>query len=112
MRLIRVIADYLGLTCSFRRSSVLGPAGTGDDRLLALVRLAGADTYVSEKGGQKYQDPEKVAREGVLLEVREYRPIAYAQGGGPFLPGLSILDALFHRGREAVQLLDYPASQT
>jgi hypothetical protein len=40
------------------------------------------------------------------LDVCEYRPIPYEQDTA-FVPGLSILDALFHLGRESRALLSY-----
>ena len=109
-RLVRAVAGYLGLPCHFVRSSELDVPveAQGDDRLLAICRALGAATYVSGKGGQNYQDPDKFADAGIALHVRVYQPVAYPQGqGAAFLPGLSILDALCHLGRDAARLLDY-----
>ena len=107
MGLIRTIADYLQLTCRFEISSRLKPQGRSDDRLIELAHITGADTYVSGKGGQNYQDPAKFAAAAIQLDVRTYTPIPYHQIHGDFVPGLSILDALFHMGRDAIQLLEY-----
>jgi hypothetical protein len=111
IRLITAIAGYLGLRCRFERASRFAAAGTSDDRLIELARRAGATTYVSGKGGQNYQDPEKFAAAGIALEVRVYRPIAYPQIHGGFLPGLSVLDALFHLGPEAAGLMRYDEAE-
>jgi hypothetical protein len=35
------------------------------------------------------------------LEYTAYQPVPYAQGGGAFVAGLSILDAVFHLGWDA-----------
>ncbi len=109
IRLIRVIAAYLGLPCRLEKSSELRPEGHGDDRLISLAQITGADVYVSGPGGRKYQDPAKFAAHGVALEINEYAPIPYAQSHGAFVPALSIVDALCHLGRHAVRLLEYPA---
>jgi WbqC-like protein family len=106
-RLIVAIAGYLGITTRFEVSSRLAPAGTADDRLIDLVRKLGGSTYVSGKGGQNYQDPAKFAAAGIGLEIRVYRPVAYTQAQGEFMPGLSMIDGLFNLGREAAQLLVY-----
>jgi hypothetical protein len=112
MRLIRTIADYLGLLCRFKVSSLLKPEGRSDDRLISLAHIVGADTYVSGKGGQNYQDPTKFIAAGVRLEVHVYAPIPYHQIHGDFVPGLSILDALFHLGRDAIRVLEYTDPST
>ncbi len=107
MRLIRAVVGYLGLPCGFVRSSELAVSSEahGDDRLVEICRALSATTYVSGKGGQNYQDPEKFVRAGMALEVRVHKPIPYPQGPGDFLPGLSILDALFRLGRDTARLL-------
>jgi len=109
MAVVEAIAGYLQMTCRFEKSSVLKPEGESDDRLISLARLVGADTYVSGKGGQNYQDPAKFAATGIGLDVRVYKPVAYDQHRTDFGPGLSIVDALFNLGPAAVEILKYPA---
>lgn len=111
IRLIRAIVCYLGLSCRMELSSCLNVSGNSDDRLLAITRMLGADTYISGKGGQKYQAPAKFQKAGVTLEVHTYKPIVYPQLHGEFIPGLSIVDALFNLGPQTVSLLEYPALQ-
>lgn len=109
MRLVRAVAGYLGLPCRFDVSSSLSlpEQAQGDDRLLGIAAALRATTYVSGQGGQNYQDPEKFARRGIALEVRAYQPVPYPQIHGAFEPGLSVLDALCHLGRETLALLAY-----
>ena len=110
IELIRVIAQYLGLSCRFVLASTLGTDARSDDRLIEIVRQLGGDSYLSGKGGQNYQDPRKFADAGIELVVRSYSPIAYAQRHGPFVAGLSLLDGLFHLGANTKSLLHYQAS--
>lgn len=107
MGLIRAIARYLKLPCRFERSTALRPQGESDDRLISLTQLVGADTYLSGKGGQNYQDPAKFCAANIKLDVRTYVPIPYAQNSDNFTPGLSIFDVLFHLGPAAVDILAY-----
>ncbi len=106
-RLIGTVCGYLGLKQPLLRSSTLGCPGRGDERLIALVRAAGGNTYVSGPSGPKYQAAEKFSAAGLGLEIRTYVPIAYPQGQ-PFVPGLSVLDALFRCGPGTIDLLRYP----
>jgi hypothetical protein len=108
-RLVIAIAGYLGIECRLEVSSRLAPEGTADDRLIDLVQKLGGRIYVSGKGGVNYQDPAKFAAAGIALEVRQYHPVPYVQAQGEFMPGLSILDALYNVGRDASKLLVYPA---
>lgn len=107
MRLIQSVCAYLALNCRFEISSGLKPAGTSDERLISLVKLVGADTYLSGKGGQNYQDPARFAAEGIQLDVRTYQPVPYTQIHGDFVGGLSILDALFNLGKTTREILIY-----
>jgi len=108
IRLIRAIADYLGIHCRWERASSFAISETRDDRHVALAHAVGADTYVSGKGGGKYQDPTVFDAAGVRLEVREYVAVPYPQvQGGKFEAGLSVLDAMFNVGGEARSLLSY-----
>lgn len=105
--LIGAIALYLGLQQPRILASTLGCPGRGDERLAALVRAVGGTTYVSGPGGERYQDPARFAAAGLRLLIRRYRPVPYEQGR-PFVPGLSVLDALFRLGRGTTELLRYP----
>jgi hypothetical protein len=110
IRMVQAIAQYLGIHCTWDRASAHAVGQTRDERHIALARAVGADTYVSGKGGQKYQDASIFASAGIRLEVLEYAPLPYPQiHGGAFESGLSILDALFNVGKGTVQLLEYGA---
>jgi len=97
--LIRQIAGWLGLRARVLASSGLGIEATGDDRLIEIVERVGGSRYLSGKGGRKYQDPEKFEAAGIELAYTGFTPVAYPQHGAEeFVPGLSIVDALFNIG--------------
>jgi hypothetical protein len=107
MRLIRTIANYLGLNPRFCLESEIPETGTSTQRLIDLVRFCGGTTYVSGLGGTNYQDPAAFLASGIDLDVRRYQPVEYRQIQGDFVPGLSVFDALFHLGPSARTLLCY-----
>ena len=107
MRLIRALAGYVGLSPRFYLASDLAADSTGTQRLIDLVRWVGGTTYVSGSGGVAYQDPAAFKTAELELDIRAYHPIPYSQQG-EFMPGLSLLDALFHVGPDAQALLAYP----
>ncbi len=98
--LIEALADRLGIAVGFSESSSIKTGNTsGDDRLVAIVeQLAPGGTYLSGKGGDKYQDPAKFAAAGIDLAYTQVQHGVYDQGRSDFIPGLSVLDAIFHLG--------------
>ncbi|MHB8132778.1 MAG: WbqC family protein [Anaerolineaceae bacterium] len=106
-KLILCICDFLNIKCKFINSSNLPHEGSGDDRLISILRYLEADKYLSGKGGMNYQDPKKFSDNGIKLEIMEYKPIPYNQSLPRFIPGLSILDALFNEGISTIKLLRY-----
>jgi hypothetical protein len=106
--LLEAICGRLGIEARFLRSSDLGFADlASDDRLIALVQaLDPQGTYLSGKGGATYQDPRKFAAAGLKLEYLDFVPPAYPQAGTEgFVPGLSVLDAIFNVGFEGTAAL-------
>ncbi|MBL27192.1 MAG: hypothetical protein CMM50_06540 [Rhodospirillaceae bacterium] len=103
--LIEGISDILGLTTRFHTSSELGATDlSADDRLIALCRkLDPAPMYLSGRGGANYQDPVKFSTAGVGLRYTDFMPKPYPQIGGDFVPGLSVVDALFNIGVEGTR---------
>jgi hypothetical protein len=110
--LIEAVAGTLSLRCVFRRASNFDTAGlSGDDRLIAIVRqVSPGATYLSGKGGANYQDGSKFEAAGLALRYTDFRHPDYEQGHGNFLPGLSVLDALFRLGAERTAALLAPVA--
>ncbi len=71
-------------------------------RLVEICKKTSIDTYLSGKGGRKYMDLEMFEKNNINVKWQEFNPelIKYPQINGDFLPGLSILDALFNIGHE------------
>ena len=108
MALVERVSRYLGWTGTFHRSSEHPADLKADQRIADLVNAVGGDVYVSGAGGENYQTASAYAERGVELEVRTYQPREYARSSWPFVPGLSVLDALFHQGRNSRAVMTYP----
>lgn len=97
--LIEAIADRLQLRVRFVASSDYTIEGKADDRLVGLVSaLSPNAVYLSGRGGEKYQSERKFEVAGIELRYTDFKHPAYDQGRPEFLPGLSILDAVFNLG--------------
>jgi WbqC-like protein len=104
---IHAIAAALKLPASrMVRASALAAGGEGTARLVALVRAAGGDAYLTGHGADGYQEDEKFAAAGIRVVRQRYGNPAYAQiGTDSFVPGLSAVDALMNCGDRAAELV-------
>ena len=105
IQLIRQIAEWLDISCSFHMSSALEVFKQGDDRLIDFVTLVGGRTYLSGTGGANYQSEEKFKEANLNLVYSSFRPPTYPQLWGKFEPGLSIIDLLFNCGPDSHEIL-------
>ena len=103
--LVERIAGVLGLKSRFVMSGDIPTDGaTSDTRLARIVQAtAPGGTYLSGRGGAGYQSPATFAQAGLSLAYADFQHPEYIQGDTAFVGGLSILDALFHCGIEAVK---------
>ncbi len=101
--LIQTIAlEFLGLETEILDSRAFGAVGQKMDRLLDLVRKAGADVYVSGPAARAYIDPDKFNSAGIELVYKSYEGYPeYPQLHPPFEHGVTILDLLLNVGPNA-----------
>jgi hypothetical protein len=72
------------------------------DRLLDLVKQAGATAYLSGPAARDYIEPDRFSALGIDLRWQDYSGYPeYPQRFPPFEHGVSILDLLFNTGPDA-----------
>lgn len=112
---IEITLEHFGLQRGLVRSSrTYGNAGLkGQERVIDICRREGATTYINAPGGRALYDEGAFRDAGIALRFLEVRLRPYAQSGGPFVPGLSVLDAVAWCGREELTriLADYTLSR-
>jgi len=101
------VCDYLGMEREFvRTTSVYGNDDLkGQERVLDICKREGAATYVNVLGGRELYGHAAFAAAGIELRFVETLPREYPQLGGPFQPGLSIIDVLMFNSPDAVREL-------
>lgn len=101
--LIRTIAqEFLGIQTEMIDSRAFDLEGQRLDRLLDLLRKAGADSYVSGPAASSYIEPEKFEAAGIELIYKSYEGYPrYPQLHGAFEHGVSVIDLLLNVGRDA-----------
>jgi hypothetical protein len=104
MRFIQAVLGLLGIEPRIVYSSEFGIETRATQLLVDLLRAVGADAYRCGGGAQGYQQDALFAAANIALEYNNFRQTPYPQPGqAEFVPGLSIIDALFSVGREAVR---------
>jgi hypothetical protein len=96
---LRTLARHLSIAVEIASSSSRSPnsALARQNRILDICRQEGAKTYVNLSGGRALYQREAFAHEGIDLKFVQSQLVPYAQPGGAFVPGLSIIDALMYQ---------------
>ena len=80
---IRAARELLGIETTLRTSSeiTIDHALKGKNKVIALCRAEGADTYINAIGGTELYDKEEFAQQGIELAFLRSRPLEYPQTG-------------------------------
>lgn len=101
---IAEVCGYLGITTRLLKSSDL-PGNSmlrREERVYDFCHRLGADTYINAIGGQALYNKEAFSREGIKLFFINSEAAPYDQGGIPFVPQLSVLDAIMFNSKDAL----------
>lgn len=87
---------HLGISTPIQVSSTLGIDHhlAAEDKVLALCQELGAATYLNPPGGIDLYSKEAFRAHGIELRFLKPQPFEYRQFDDPFVPWLSILDAM------------------
>src|SRR5207247_7567499 len=98
--------DELGITTTITSSADYGMPGDGSERVLALCRASGAETYLSGPRARAYLDEAAFSAAGVEIAYMDYSGYPeYPQVHPPFDHYVSVLDLLFNVGTDAPRYL-------
>lgn len=101
IKLIRRIAEYLGISTPMILSSELMLEGGKTERLIDLLKKLNATTYLSGPSADAYLDKEAFRRHGIGLEYKSYDYESYPQLWGPFDGEVTVLDLIANCGPHA-----------
>lgn len=99
------LCEHLGINTEIRISSeiLIDHELKGQDKVLALCKAAGADTYINTIGGVELYAKGDFRIKGIDLQFIKSTPFEYAQFGDAFVPWLSIIDVLMFNPLSAVR---------
>lgn len=100
------MCEWLGIRTPLYRSSELGIAGRGSERLLNFCNHFNADCYLSGDSAQAYLDLPLFQKNEIKVEWQNYDHPHYAQLHGAFTPYMSALDLLMNVGPDSLAVLE------
>lgn len=113
--LITGIGELFGCRCEIHRSSELPATGRKGEYNKELIQYFKGDIYFSGQGAKKYQVEEELSAAGIQTIYNPFHAFIekrmYEQHQGPFINGLSVLDALINIGAEKIKGLFAEASR-
>tara|TARA_R110002072_G_scaffold302603_1_gene486629 strand:- start:83887 stop:84603 length:717 start_codon:yes stop_codon:yes gene_type:complete len=101
VKLIRGICDYLGITTPIVNARDYPVTGSGTNRVIALLKRAGATCYLSGPAARDYLDEEQFSENSIRLEYKTYDYDPYPQLWGDFVGNVSVLDLIANLGPRA-----------
>jgi hypothetical protein len=107
LRLIHWVCRNLEIGTPIRMSREYHPQGTKTERLIGILTQVQASTYLSGPAARAYLIPEMFEQAGIRLEYKQYNYPAYEQLYPPFELGVSVIDLLFMKGKDARFYLEH-----
>lgn len=103
---VKKLVEILGIkTPLFIASEMEQLPEDPDERLIAITKYYGADTYLAGSGGRDYMNMEKYEENGIKVVYQDYRHPVYNQLFGDFLPFMSVIDLMYNHGNESLTIL-------
>ena len=88
----------------FRSSQIIKNKSKGSEMITQICKYCNATTYLSGDGSTDYEDKTKYVKNDIKYLMTNFKPRSYNQfNSSTFIPGLSILDALFNLGFEKLK---------
>lgn len=99
---IQLVCEFLGIRTPLVVSSTIDCDHSlkAAERVQAICKALGADTYLNPVGGMELYSQEDFAEQGIELKFLKALPFEYPQSGNPFVPWLSIIDVLMFNSKE------------
>ena len=106
IHVVRELAKLLGIQTPMHVCSELDQFPEDpDERLIAISRHFGADTYLAGGGGKAYMDLGKYKANGIEVIFQDYKHPVYSQLFGEFEPYMSVIDLIFNHGSDSRNIL-------
>ncbi len=102
---IRSVCNYLDIKTELICSSSIPKDDSlrGQDKVIHICKLLGAEEYINSFGGRHLYSPEEFQKNGLKLSFLEPEKILYPQYKNEFVPNLSIIDVLMFNSKKTIK---------
>jgi hypothetical protein len=102
---IRVVCEYLDVKTEILISSEIKKDTTlhGQDKILHICKMLGADEYVNAIGGQDLYSRTTFENNNIVLTFLKSKPVHYRQNSDAFIENLSIIDVVMNNSQEEIK---------
>jgi hypothetical protein len=102
---IRRVSEYLSIDTELIVSSAITKNNDlrGQDKVIEICKVLGADEYINAIGGQALYSPEDFAAQRIQLKFLKTGEIRYQQFKNEFVQNLSIIDVMMFNSIEEVK---------
>ena len=106
MEVIKRLVKMLGIDTPLYIASEIGDFPQDpDERLVAITKHFGADTYLAGTGGRGYMDLKKYNKSGIKVIFQDFKHPVYSQLFGDFEPFMSVIDLIFNHGDKSLMII-------
>jgi hypothetical protein len=104
---LEILNNYMGIDTRMLLSSNIEKNNElkGQDKVLEICRILGADHYINAIGGQKLYEASVFKKKGITLSFIKMGSVEYRQFDDIFKPNLSIIDVLMFCPRDKLRYL-------
>ena len=103
---VQELVEVLGIDTPLFVSSELGEfPEDADERLIAITKHFGADSYLAGMGGREYMELDKYKENGIEVVFQDYTHPVYDQLFGEFEPNMSTIDLILNHGPKSLTIL-------
>jgi hypothetical protein len=103
--IIDYIIKLLEIKTKVFKASELGAKGQGSELLIDICKRVDAQEYVYGKHGEDYMELDKFEQNGIKPVLQNFSHPVYKQLYEPFVENMSILDLLFNKGSDSIDVL-------
>jgi hypothetical protein len=101
------LAELLGVTTPYVRSSAMNIHSAKAGLVVDLCRSVSATKYISGPLGRNYLDPREFDKAGIELVFHDYEHPTYRQAYDGFEANMSAIDVLFNHGPDALGIITH-----
>jgi hypothetical protein len=106
IEVVTSLSEMLGIGTTLHVGSELGEFPQDpDDRLIAITKYFGAETYLAGAGGKEYMALDKYEKAGIKVVFQDFTHPVYDQLFGGFEPFMSVIDLIYNHGDTSLRII-------